>query len=169
MASKTISGVAFMALQWFACVTGTFGDEFDRAPEPAVVYELRAAGLLRPWGQSYEPTAKGDALLAEMAAADKIAHPFPAAQWMKDEAVAFVVQDIPTTHHTDRRGKPFTLRGYSRVWICFRYGLGTSQTTWSIGVNCKDIEFRTAAQARAHVRATFGAIPEVSKTSEAKV
>lgn len=74
MMKQTISGVAFMALQWFACVTGAFGDDLDRAPEPALVHELRAAGLLFANGML---TAKGEALLAEVAKPESKPVPMP--------------------------------------------------------------------------------------------
>lgn len=66
MKAKTISGVAVMALRWFAGETGAFGDPLDRAPERAIIMELLDAGLIvgGGWGAAYEPTAKGDALLA---------------------------------------------------------------------------------------------------------
>jgi hypothetical protein len=60
----TLSAAAVLALKWFAFQTGAFADPTDRAPEPAIVHELRAAGLLFASGM---PTAKGETLLAEMA------------------------------------------------------------------------------------------------------
>lgn len=59
----TISNAAMMALSWIAGVVGTFGDELDRSPEPALIRELRDAKLIRPCMSYYEPTAAGDALL----------------------------------------------------------------------------------------------------------
>lgn len=69
MSKKMISGVAVMALKWFAGETGAFGDEYDRAPERAIIMELLDAGLIvgGGWLSGYEPTAKGDALLANKA------------------------------------------------------------------------------------------------------
>lgn len=62
--NTTLSAAALLALKWFAFQTGAFADSTDRAPEPALVHELRAAGLLFASGM---PTEKGEALLAEMA------------------------------------------------------------------------------------------------------
>lgn len=64
MKNVTLSAAAILALKWFACETGTFADPTDRAPESALMHELRAAGLIFASGM---PTAKGEALLAEMA------------------------------------------------------------------------------------------------------
>jgi hypothetical protein len=64
--TKQISGVAVMALAWFAGETGAVGDSLDRFPENAIVFELLDAGMIEQSFPSYELTPEGDALLADL-------------------------------------------------------------------------------------------------------
>lgn len=95
--NTTLSAAAVLALKWFAFQTGAFADPTDRAPEPALVHELRAANLIFASGM---PTEKGEALVAEMA------KPLPKkgdarwafdAAWKASEATA---KDAGFGHHT---------------------------------------------------------------------